>query len=487
MRNLLLMAAFFVAAPLALRAQDTPATTPAQDPAKPQQPALERPGDAKPDPDSPAAAPASKPSQQDQAKPAPDAPTAPTQQPGLEKPGTAAPEPEPKAPAAKDAAKPAAKTAPHTVAGRPVAGAKEKEKEPERFPEGPNSKVVEEIIARVNNEVITRSELDKARASAEDDANHECQNRCTPAQLQAEIEDGRKNALRNLIDQSLLVQRGKDMGLSVEPEVIKRLDTIRQNNKLGSMEDLEKAVSTQGLNWEDFKDNIRKDVLTQRVINQEVGSHITIPHDEVEKYYNEHKKEYVRPEQVALREILVSTEGKKDAELPDLKKKAETALKRVKDGEDFGEIAKRLSDGSTAKQGGFLAVYKRGELAKELEDTVFAMKKNALTDIIETKQGYLVLQVLERYEEGEQPLSKVENEITEHLYEERMQPKLREYLKTLREQSYVVIKPGYQDAAGGGNSEILEVNATPELTKVHKGRKKFLLFGKRAGTASGGA
>jgi peptidyl-prolyl cis-trans isomerase SurA len=489
MRNLVLLAALCVAAPFSLRAQD-PSTTPAQpnqqDQAKPAeqqpQPTLEKPGDSKPEPDTPEA----KPNQQDQAKPATAPASAPAQQqqPSLEKPGTAAPEPAAKEPAAKAGAKSGAHSA--ATAGK-TPGAKEKEKEAERIPEGPNSKVVEEIIARVNNEVITRSELDKARVTAEEDAKQSCQGHCTPDQLQAEIEEGRKNALRDLIDQSLLVQRGKDMGLSVEPEVIKRLDAIRTGNKLDSMEDLEKAVTSQGLNWEDFKDNIRKNIITQRVINQEVGSHITIPHDEVEKYYNNHKKEYVRPEQVALREIIVSTEGKKDSELPDLKKKAETALKRVKDGEDFGEIAKRMSDGSTAKQGGFLAVYKRGELAKELEDTVFAMKKNGLTDIIDTKQGYLILQVLEHYEEGEQPLSKVENEIQEHLYEERMQPKLREYLKTLREQSYVVIKPGYQDMAGGGNSEILEVSTTPEATKSKKGRKKFLLFGKRAETASGGA
>jgi peptidyl-prolyl cis-trans isomerase SurA len=389
------------------------------------------------------------PTPQDEAKP---------QAPALEKPGTAAPEP------TKEPAKPAAK--------KPA---------PAAVPEGINTKVVEEIVARVNNEIITRSELDKARVSAEEDAKQECEGKCTPEQLRINVEDRQKNALRDLIDQSLLAQRGKDMGINVEPDVIKKLDQIRIQNKLASMEELEKAVSSQGLNWEDFKDNIRKGILTQRVISSEVGSHINIGHEEVVKYYEDHKKEYIRPEQVALREIEVATEGKKDEELPDLKKKAETALKRVKDGEDFGEIAKRFSDGGTAKQGGFLGVYKRGELSKELEDIVFKMKKNDLTDIMDTKQGYLVLQVLEHYDEGEQPLTKVENEIMDKLYSGRMEPALREYLKTLREQSYVVIKPGYQDIAGGGNSEIQEVNATPEATKAaKKGRKKFLLFGKRS-------
>src|ERR1700722_489104 len=348
----------------------------------------------------------------------------------------------------------------------------------------PNSgRGVEEIIARVNNEIITRSEYEKARVAAADEAKQDCQGHCTPEQLEIAIEDRQKNALRDLIDQSLLVQRGKDMGISVEPDVIKKLDQIRIQNNLSSMEDLEKAVSSQGINWEDFKNNIRNGVLTQRVISSEVGSHITIGHDEIEKYYDEHKSEFVRPEQVALRSIEINTEKKSPEEIVELKKKAEATLKRIKDGEDFGEMAKRFSDGSTAKQGGFLGIYKRGELSKELEDVVFKMRKNDITDVMDTKQGFLILQVLEHYDEGEQTLAKVEPEITDKLYTARMEPAMREYVKTLREQSYVVIKPGFQDMAGGGNSEIQEVSATAEASKkTKKAHKKYGLFGKKPDT-----
>src|SRR5271169_194051 len=208
-------------------------------------------------------------------------------------------------------------------------------------------KVIEEIVARVNNEVITRSEFEHSKVTAEEDAKSDCQNRCTPEQLKALTEDRQKNALRELIDQSLLVQRAKDMGISVEPEVIKQLDQIRIENKLPSMEALEQAVSSQpGMNWEDFKNNIRNGLLTKKVIGSEVGSHINVPKDEIQKYYDEHKPEFMRPEQVALRSIEVNTAGKDEAEVAELKKKADTALKRIQDGEDFGEIAKRFSDGS---------------------------------------------------------------------------------------------------------------------------------------------
>src|ERR1051325_627061 len=207
-------------------------------------------------------------------------------------------------------------------------------------PVDPNAgKTVEEIIARVNNEIITLTEYEKARQTAEEDAKQECQGRCNAEQLQTNIEDRQKNTLRDLIDQSLLIQRGKDMGISVKADVIKQLDQIRTQNKLDSIDALEKAVKSEGMNWEDFQSNIENHLLTQKVIGSEVGSHITISEDEVTKYYEAHKTEFVRPEQVALREIQVNTQGKSADELPALKKKAETALKRVQDGEDFGEIA----------------------------------------------------------------------------------------------------------------------------------------------------
>ena len=371
-------------------------------------------------------------------------------QPKLEAPPTAAPEPEPVKP----------KPAPAPVAAKP------------KTTTDPGGRVVEEIIARVNNEIITKSEYDKSLASAEEDAKQECENRCTAQQLATATEERKKSALRDLIDQALLVQRGKDMSISVETDVIKQLDQIRIQNKLPDMDALEKAVTSQGLNWEDFKNNIRSHLMTQKVIGQEVGSHISIPESESKKFYEEHKAEFVGPESVALREIVVSTEGKKEADLPDLRKKAETARKRVDDGEDFSEIAKRMSDGTTKEQGGYLGIYKRGELAKPIEDKVFSMKKNGLTDVLETKQGFLILQVLEHYDEGQQSFDKVKEKIMNQLYETRMQPALRDYLKTLREQSYVVIKPAYVEAAGGaGNSEIQEVSATPEQEKAKKGDK----------------
>src|SRR6202140_130103 len=212
------------------------------------------------------------------------------------------------------------------------------------------STVVEEIVARVNNEIITREDLEKARKSLEGEAGDACP-KCTPEQLRAEVATKDKDLLRDLIDQSLLTQRAKDDGINVDADVVKRLDAIRQQYKLPTMEALEAEVTKSGQDYEDFKGQLRDQLLTQELIRKEVGSRIIISHEEVEKYYNAHKSEFVRPETVVLREIFVSTDGKPDADLPALRKKADNLRDRVlNNGDDFGALAKRYSDSPTAPQ-----------------------------------------------------------------------------------------------------------------------------------------
>jgi peptidyl-prolyl cis-trans isomerase SurA len=345
--------------------------------------------------------------------------------------------------------------------------------------------VVEEVVARVNNDVITQEDLAKARDAVQGEVQEECRG-CTAEQIQQQVATKDKNVLRDLIDQSLLVQRAKDSGISVDAEVVKRLDAIRQQAKLPTMEALESEVSKSGQSYEDFKANIRDQLLEQELIRKEVGSRIVISHEEVEKYYNEHKSDFVRPETVVLREIFVSTQGKPDTDIPALRKKAEGLRDRVlKSGDDFGELAKHFSDSSTAQQSGELGSFERARLDPAIAEKVFALKRSQMTDVIETKTGFEILQVRERYDAGEQPLDKVDPEITNRLYDQKMEPAMRTYLGTLREDSYVQIKPGYVDtAAVSSNDTIEEVSATSDKNDEKKkaGRKMLIGPKKNSGT-----
>jgi peptidyl-prolyl cis-trans isomerase SurA len=331
--------------------------------------------------------------------------------------------------------------------------------------------VVEEIVARVNNGAITLSDVQKADQQLHEEIVHDCQG-CSSDKVEEVYKEKQKDLLRDLVDQALLTERAKDMGISVETDVIKRLDELRKQNNLGSMEDMEKEVEKQGLSWEDLKTQIRNNLLTQEVIRREVGSHINIPSDEVKKYYDEHQKDFVRPEQVVLAEIFLSTEGKSPEEMSSVEKKAEDLRNRVVKGEDFNEIAKHFSEGSTAKDGGNLGTFEHGQLSKQLEDIVFQMNKGQMTEVTQTKTGFEVLKVEAHFEAGLQPQDKVENEIMNRIYAQKMQPTMREYLGQLREQSYVMVKPGYTDSAAvAGASVIQEVAPTPDAAEAKKKKK----------------
>src|SRR5487761_692062 len=328
--------------------------------------------------------------------------------------------------------------------------------------------VVEEIIARVNNDIITMSQYQKAEAALPGDVQRQCQG-CTPEKINEMVAREKKNLLRDLIDQSLLVQRAKDLNISVETDVVKRLDQVRQQNKLPSMDALQKAVESQGMSWEDYKSQLRNSILTQKVISQEVGSTVRIGSDEVQKYYDAHKNEFVKPEEVDLSVIFFSTENKTPEEVAAIRKKAEGVLTRLKSGDDFGQIAKRVSEGPTSSDGGELGTFKRGELAPDLEKAVFSLKKGDLTDIIHTTNGLQILRVNQHFNAGLQPLSKVEQEVENALYEQKIQPAMRKYLAQLRKDSYVVVKAGYTDSGGvGGSSVITETPYSPDGGKAKK-------------------
>lgn len=331
--------------------------------------------------------------------------------------------------------------------------------------------VVEEIVARVNNDIITLSEFQKADASLHQEIAQDCQN-CAPDKLETQYKERSKDLLRDLIDQQLLIQRGKDEGISVEAEVIKRLDEVRKQNNLPSLDDLEKAVEGEGLSWEDYKAQIRNGILTQKVIQQEMGTRIIIGNDEAQKYYDEHKQEFVRPEQVVLAEIFLSTEHKTPEEIAAIQRKVEDYRNRISKGEDFFDIAGRYSEGSTAKRGGEIGSFKRGELSKQLEDATFGLEKGGLTEPIQTKTGFEILKVLDHFQAGQQPFEKVREEIMNKLYMEKMQPAMRNYLAQLREQSYVMVRAGFTDtAAVPGASLIQEVAPTPDAPQKSNKKK----------------
>jgi peptidyl-prolyl cis-trans isomerase SurA len=366
--------------------------------------------------------------------------------------------------------------------------------------------VVEEIVTRVNGQIITRSEFDRSKDTLKDEC--KTQDAANPDKCFTEKE---KDILRDLIDQQLLIEKGKDLSINGDTDLIKRLDQMRKEMKLDSMEELEKAAASQGISYEDFKQNMRNQIVTQKVIGEEVGGHLSITKDEIQQFYDEHKAEMQMPEEIRLSEIMVSPAKLPDkaaqtqapatadpgaapadpaaqkaaddaahqaadsAALASAEAKANDLLAQIQKGASFEDVAKKYSDGASAADGGQLGVFKRGQLAKELEDKTFAMKPGEVSGVIRTKQGYVILKVIEHQEAGIPPLKTAEPHIQDALYYQKLQPALRAYLTKLREEAYLKYSPGFVDTGASSNqTQPIETAAPkdPDSKKLDKQNRK---------------
>ena len=340
----------------------------------------------------------------------------------------------------------------------------------------PADTVVEEIVARVNNQIITRTQYQHEQQQLKE----ECQQHQDQQHPDQNCEDGDKDVLRGLIDRQLLLDKGKEMGVTADTELIKKLDEMRKQMKLASMEDLEKAAQAQGISFEDFKDNMRTEIITQQVIQHQVGAHINTAKEEEQRFYQLHKADLTHSEGVRLSEILVSTDqaGDDQKKLDAAKAKADDLLKQVRGGADFADLAKKDSDDPSGAQGGDLGGFERGKLAKQLEDLTFGMKKGDVSDVIRTKQGFVILKVTDHLMAGTPTFEEAEPRIQEALYMQKLQPSLRQYLQKLREEAYIDIKSGYIDTGASPNQTkpVVTTAAKETSAKELKKRKKLGVF-----------
>ena len=345
----------------------------------------------------------------------------------------------------------------------------------------PNGTVVEDVVARVNDQIISRSDVERSQQQLQQELQ---QANAGPA----ERDQRQKDMLRDMIDQQLLLSRGKELGLSADAELVRRLDEIRKQNHLESMEDLEKAARSQGVSFEDFKAQIRNNAITQQVVRDEVGQRLRPSQGQEQAYYEAHKQDFQQPEQVRLSEILVpAPENATETQLAQAQKKADELSAKVKAGDDFAALAKKDSGGPTAAQGGDLGLFKRGALAKVLEDQTFALTAGQATAPIRTRQGFVVLKVTEHQQGGISAFKDVEPQVQEGMYMEMMQPALRAYLTKLRENAYLDVKPGFVDSgASAKQTKPVFTAYAPPAPKKKSVLEKARFDRAHAGTASAG-
>jgi peptidyl-prolyl cis-trans isomerase SurA len=340
--------------------------------------------------------------------------------------------------------------------------------------------VVEEIVCKVNSDIITRSELERDRREAESEFRKE---NLTGRALQEAVSTATRNLLRDRIDHLLLVQKGKELDLKVDGEVAKQMADIQRRSGISDPEKFQQYVREQtGMPYEDYKNETKNRVLVDRVIRQEVSSKIQFKREDMEAYYNAHKDQFQRQERIFLQEIFISTAGKDAGGVLAAERKAKDLAARAKKGEKFSEMAQSNSDDTNASNGGEYPAMQKGELDPRIESAVWDQPRGFVTDPIKVENGFFIFKVIEHQKAGLAGFEEVQNEVENRMYQPKMEPAIREFLTKLRTEAFLEIKPGYEDsgAAPGKNTawsdpaQLVPQTTTKEEVAAKTRHKKLL-------------
>jgi peptidyl-prolyl cis-trans isomerase SurA len=293
--------------------------------------------------------------------------------------------------------------------------------------------VVDRIVAQVNNDIITLSDLSREMG----DVRRDLSSRFTGAQLDLEMKKAEDQMLEELIRQKLLLQKAAELGFgsNVDIQVSAYIERIRKENNIKDMQEFEQALAQQGQTLAGYREYVRRQYIIQGLVQEFVGSRITLLSEEVDRYYRDHKSDFSTPEEVTLSEILIPESGGDS----DAAARAAEIHKRLTQGESFTELASQYSKGPTASKGGSIGTYVLSKLSPEITRAIAGLKENEITPVQKMGSGYVILHVDGRKPVITRPLEEVREEIKNRLYQQKFQPEYDRFLAQLREEAYIQI------------------------------------------------
>ena len=296
--------------------------------------------------------------------------------------------------------------------------------------------VVEEIIALVNDDIITLSDY---RTQFEMQVAQLRAAGLPPEEYDKQYAMIKKEMLESMITDLLLLQKGKELGLNVGEQMKGMIQKIMEENNLASEADLRRAVEQQGMPYEVWLKQYEEGMMRSGVLYTEVERAIVLDDAEIVQYYKKHPEEFTTPAEYKLNAVYLASATRSAEEAETLKASVDAKLKG---GASFADTAAELSDPPMKEAKGELGTFKHGELDKTLETAVETLKVGEKSAWVSTANGWYLLQLAEKKESALRPFEEARREVEDKLFNERRTVKGLEYIKKLREQSYVkVLKP----------------------------------------------
>jgi peptidyl-prolyl cis-trans isomerase SurA len=296
-------------------------------------------------------------------------------------------------------------------------------------------KTVDKVVAKVNHEIITLSEIQEVSLPML----NEVREKYTGKEEKEKTKEIMKEYLNIYIENKLQVQWAELRGLTVpEKDLDAAVEDIKKKNGMTD-KDLAELLKQEGITLEQYKKRIRDQILISKIVRMEVGSKILVTDEERQEYYNKHKQDFFRQGEIEIRQIMFLLSGSDDFQKKEKEAKAEEVLKKLREGADFAEMAKTYSEGPMAKNGGYLGNFKIGEITKEIETAAFKLKEGEISDIIRTDQGLHIIKVEKKIENAPEPYEEVKEKIGDIIFREKMEEKHKEWLKEIRQKAAIEI------------------------------------------------
>lgn len=305
--------------------------------------------------------------------------------------------------------------------------------------------LIEEVVARVNAEIITRSQYMSIVEQTEADIRQQVQD---PAEAQKRIDEFKPKILDVMIDNLLVIQKGQDLGFDVEADVNRQFSEMarRENKTITEFEDL---MRQSGIEPNEVRTRLREQLMRDRVMNQEVYGAVWRGLTEKEKrdYYDAHKEKFMRAGELKLSELFLPVEGRSFSEI---EAKAREIVTQARGGTPFTDLVKKSGDPTRASytNAGSLGSFKSTqEIAAPLSTAIENLKSGEVTDPIRLADGVIILRVDERREAAPKPFEEVANDVGMAMVYERGSEAEQKFIKKLRAEAYIKITPGYETAS----------------------------------------
>jgi peptidyl-prolyl cis-trans isomerase SurA len=299
-----------------------------------------------------------------------------------------------------------------------------------------NALMIDRIVARVNEDVITLSELQEEGLPLFERLRQDY----TGKELERQVRQAEREFLDQLILKRLQLQYAGQIGLTAsDTDINAALKDVLARNNL-TQDQLVDLLTREGLTLQDYKDRLREQIVLARLMNQAVRSRVSVDTSEVEAYYRTHQAEFNQPDGVRVRHIFFRIDqGAGQAQMAQAEAQAKKVLQEARNGSDFASLAQRYSEDVTAQNGGDLGLIRQGQALPEFEEVVFSMREGDISEIIRTPNGLHIVKV-EAVSKGDQrPLSEIRAEVERRVIQEKMEKRFREWTDELRDKAFIEI------------------------------------------------